>query len=81
MAFLLRFFLTHQFINHNLILRWYYDNDAHGYMGFEEVKQLVEPFIKLLSASDTRNKVACIGMNNTFFFLLIISRRSVSFSE
>jgi hypothetical protein len=39
-------------------------------MGFEEAKQLIEPFIKLLSASDTRDKVTSIGMNNTFFFFL-----------
>ncbi len=70
MIFLLQFFLAHQCINQDLILRWYNDNDAHGYMGFVEAKRLVEPFIKLLSASDTRDKIAPIGM--MIFFSLII---------
>jgi hypothetical protein len=39
-------------------------------MGFVEAKRLVEPFIKLLSASDTRDKIAPIGM--MIFFSLII---------
>ncbi len=70
MIFLLQFFLAHQCINRDLILRWYNENDAHGYLGFEEAKRLVEPFIKLLSTSDTRDKIAPIGM--MIFFSLII---------
>jgi hypothetical protein len=39
-------------------------------MGFVEAKRLVEPFIKSLSASDTRDKIAPIGM--MIFYSLII---------
>ncbi len=53
MTFVLQFFLKHQCITQNLILKWYNNNDAHGYMGFQEAKQLAEPFIKSLSTSDT----------------------------
>jgi len=48
MKFLLQFFLDHQCITLNIILDWYNNNDAHGYIGYEEAKQLAEPFIQSL---------------------------------
>jgi hypothetical protein len=48
MKFLLQFFLDHQCITLNIILNWYNNNDAHGYIGYEEAKQLAEPFIQSL---------------------------------
>ncbi len=45
MEFLLQFFLLHECITPDLILYWYDNNDAHGYMGFEEAKQLAKPFV------------------------------------
>ena len=45
MEFLLQFFLLHGCITPNLILDWYNNNDAHGYMGFEEAKQLAKFFV------------------------------------
>ncbi len=47
MAFLLHFFLSHRCVNHNLIFNWYNQNYSHGYVGYEEAKQLAEPFIRL----------------------------------
>jgi hypothetical protein len=53
MEFLLQFFLLHECITQNLIFHWYNNNDAHGYMGFEEAKQLVKPFVIPLLAEDS----------------------------
>ncbi len=66
MTFLLEFFLNHQCITQNLILEWYNNNDAHGYMGFQEAKRLAEPFIKSLSTSDTAEAAIndMISINN-----------------
>jgi hypothetical protein len=48
MKFLLQFFLHHRCITEDLILDWYNSNDAHGYIGFEQAKQLAKPFIQSL---------------------------------
>jgi hypothetical protein len=64
MTFLLQFFVNHQCISENLILDWYNKNDAHGYMGYEEAKQLAEPFVKSLLT-----KVATESMITLHFFI------------
>lgn len=68
MTFLLQFFLTHECINQNHILDWYNSNDTHGYMGFQEARQLTEPFIKSLSTKDT----AQTGIITPVFFNKIL---------
>jgi hypothetical protein len=53
MAYLLKFFLDHECINQNLLLDWYYNNDANGYIGYEEARQLAKPFIGSILTNNT----------------------------
>jgi hypothetical protein len=43
-------------LDQNLILDWYNNNDPHGYMGYEEAKQLARPFIEALLTNKENNK-------------------------
>ncbi len=56
MTFILQHFVDHHAISRRQILNWYTDKDLHGYQGFDGVKQLTAPFIKLLWSA-TANKV------------------------
>ena len=73
MTLLLRFFLTHECITQNLLLDWYNNNDAHGYVGFQEAKQLAEPFIKILSTKETP-RAATEGLITLIFLKMQIFR-------
>jgi len=65
MTFLLQFFLDHGCISQDLLVDWYTNNDAHGYMGFQEAKQLAKPFVESLLAFDT-SKVDLKSMRTLF---------------
>jgi len=66
MAFLLKFFLDHQCINQNLILKWYTSDQARQYEGFEEAKQLAKPLVESFFAIDTGKNNILIHFLNSF---------------
>ncbi len=52
MTFLLQFFLNHQCINQQQILKWYNHSGKYRYEGFKQAKQLATPFITSLSTNE-----------------------------
>ncbi len=49
-VFLLDYFLDHQYINWNVTLNWFNNNDQHGYMNYEDS---VKSFVELILIIDT----------------------------
>jgi hypothetical protein len=66
MAFLLKFFLDHQCINQNLILKWYNSDQARQYEGFEEAKQLAKSFVE--SFDTGKNNILIHFLNSFILF-------------
>jgi hypothetical protein len=53
MTFLLQFFLNHQCIRQQAILKWYNEIKVSRYEGLKQAKQLAKPFIESLLANQT----------------------------
>ncbi len=56
MTFLLQFFLNHNCIDQNQIFNWY-ENDIHGYKGFNLAKQLATPFINSIQINNVKTSI------------------------